>query len=88
MIEPFEIDADLARARSLPPTWYTAPEALERERGSVFARSWQLATRAELVCEVGSYVATEVAGEPVLVVRAAEGRPSSTSRSPRASSPS
>lgn len=73
MIEPFEIDADLARARSLPPEWYTASEALERERRDVFARSWQLATRAELVAEVGGYVATEVAGEPVLVARAAEG---------------
>lgn len=31
VIEPFEIDADLARARSLPPAWYTDRAALPRE---------------------------------------------------------
>ena len=73
MIEPFEIDADVARARSLPPEWYVDPEALACERRGVFARTWQLAARAQELAEVGSYVATEVAGKPVLVVRAAEG---------------
>jgi choline monooxygenase len=73
VIEPPEIDADIARARSLPPQWYVAPEALSRERAGVFARTWQLAARAEALAEVGSFVATEVAGEPVLVARAASG---------------
>lgn len=71
--EPFEIDADLARARSLPPEWYVEPQALARERRGVFARTWQLALRASELSEVGSYVATEVGGEPVLVARAAPG---------------
>jgi choline monooxygenase len=72
-MEPFEIDADVSRARSLPPEWYVAPEALARERRGVFARTWQLAARAQELAQVGDYVASEVAGEPVLIVRAAEG---------------
>jgi hypothetical protein len=34
------------------------------ERRGVLARTWQLAARADALAEVGSYVTTQVAGEP------------------------
>jgi choline monooxygenase len=65
----FEIDADLARAEALPPAAYTDPSLLALERERIFARTWRLAARADQLAEVGAYVATELAGEPVLLVR-------------------
>ena len=65
----FEIDPDLARAEALPPAAYTDPALLARERERIFARTWRLAARADQLAEVGAYVACELAGEPVLLVR-------------------
>jgi choline monooxygenase len=67
------IDPDIARAESLPPDLYTDPEVLARERRTVFAHTWQLVARAEQLAETGAYVATELGGAPVLIVRAADG---------------
>ena len=58
---------------SLPAHAYTSPEIYERERREVFARSWVFACHASQVAEPGSYVAVDVAGEPVAVVRGADG---------------
>jgi Rieske 2Fe-2S family protein len=58
---------------TLPARAYTSPEVYERERREVFARSWVFACHASQVAEPGSYVAVDVAGEPVAVVRGADG---------------
>ncbi len=57
----------------LAPSAYTDPAILARERDRIFARCWQLAARAEQLAEVGAYVATELAGEPIVLVRADSG---------------
>ncbi len=41
MIEPFEIDEDIGRARALPGEFYHRADWFERQRQSIFARSWQ-----------------------------------------------
>lgn len=72
---PVEIDRDIARARGLLPRSYVEPAVLDDERTRVFGRSWQLVARADELAVVGAYVTAELAGEPVLVVRADAGEP-------------
>ena len=44
-MEPFDIDPDIRRARSLPPRAYGDPELFARQRERVFAPSWQWVRR-------------------------------------------
>jgi len=67
------IDADIARARALPPARYTDPANLDRERDQIFARTWQQVAHVGQLAELGAYVTAELAGEPVVIVRAADG---------------
>jgi choline monooxygenase len=43
------------------------------EKRTVFSRSWQRVARADQVARPGQYVAVDVAGEPVVVVRGGDG---------------
>jgi len=52
---------------------YRAPEVFEIEAERVFARNWFYAGRAEGLDEPGDFVTVDVAGESVIVVRAADG---------------
>jgi choline monooxygenase len=67
------IDPDLRRAATLPSRFYSEPSVLEDENRLVFGRTWQLAGRAEQVRERGDFFTADIAGEPVLVVRGADG---------------
>jgi len=52
----------------LPASAYTDPERHERERRAVFAAEWIAVGDAERLHDAGSYVATVVAGYPIVVV--------------------
>jgi choline monooxygenase len=67
--DEYVFEPRLERAATIPAGWYTGPEVLARERASVFARTWQLAGRAEQVERPGQFFTTNVGGEPVVVVR-------------------
>jgi len=69
----YRFDTDLARAATLPSRYYFDPAVLAGEQRNVFARTWQLAGRAEQVREAGSYFTASIGGEPLLVVRGADG---------------
>jgi choline monooxygenase len=73
LLDSFDPDLPLERARTIPASWYhdVAVDALERR--AVFGNSWQAAGRVELVAEPGTYLTCDVAGEPVVVVRDGEG---------------
>src|SRR2546425_3985950 len=64
---------DLARASTIPARWYTDPAMLEIERRQVFGRTWQAVGHAASVAERGSYLACDIAGEPVVVTRTKDG---------------
>ena len=64
---------ELAIATTIPSRWYLDAEFLELERDSVFARTWQPVGLAKNVAEPGSYLAAEIAGEPIVVTRAKDG---------------
>ncbi len=72
-IAKFDRSLPIERASMPPSSWYTASEIFDRERASVFARSWLPAVRADRVVESGSAISGCIAGEPWLITRDADG---------------
>src|SRR5947207_11878562 len=68
-ITDYSFEESLARAATLPSTWYTDAEILELEKQKVFGRAWQLVGRAEQVARAGDYLTALIADEPILVAR-------------------
>src|SRR5712691_3826005 len=68
---PFELN--LARASTLPSSYYFDPAVLAQENRRVFGRTWQLVGRAEQVRESGQFFTAVVADEPLLIVRGDDG---------------
>ena len=62
------------RAWSMPAGFYTSPEFLAVETGELFHREWVCIGRAEEAASPGDYWTTDLLGEPLLVVRAGDGR--------------
>lgn len=73
LLEQFDPELPLERARTIPGSWYHDPALAAAERRSVFGATWQLAARLEQLASRGSYCTLEIAGEPVLLVRGDDG---------------
>jgi choline monooxygenase len=73
ILASYDDRAPLAEAFTIPAPWYTDPRIAELERANVFSRTWQLAARADQLHKPGQYVATTLAGEPIVVVRGGDG---------------
>ncbi len=73
LIAQYNPAAPLAEATTIPAPWYTDPRIADLERRTVWSRSWQMVARADQLAEPGRYVTTTVAGEPIVVVRGADG---------------
>lgn len=56
-------------ARAMPPSVYTSQDFLALENSRIFAREWVCVGRADQLPETGDYLTTEIAGQPVLVLR-------------------
>jgi len=63
----------LARAETIPSSWYVDPafHAFDRER--IFAGSWQYVGHEAQLPNPGDYLSAEVAGNPLVVVRGGDG---------------
>ena len=61
--------APLAEASTIPAPWYLDPAMAELERSHVFASTWQAVGRIDQVAQTGDFFTTELAGEPLLIVR-------------------
>ncbi len=59
--------------QNLAPHHYTSADVHASDRHHVFAQSWQLIGPASRLAERGDYMATEIAGQKVFVVRAKDG---------------
>jgi len=73
LIARYDGGRPLEEAETLPAGFYTDPRVFDLERRTTFSANWQLVARADQVAAPGRYVTGEVAGEPVLVVRGADG---------------
>ena len=67
------VDGAIECASTLPSSYYAAPELVEIEKHRIFWRTWQIVGRSEQVCNSGDYITAELLGEPLLIVRGADG---------------
>ena len=63
----------VARAETIPSAWFTESRFDRLDRASVFGTTWQYVGHAGRLSAPGSWLAAEVAGEPVVVLRDLEG---------------
>jgi len=63
----------LARAETIPSAWYTGAEFHELDRDAIFATTWQHVADEHQLAQPGDHVITDVAGEPIIVVRGKDG---------------
>jgi choline monooxygenase len=73
ILQSYDTAAQLSEASTIPGAWYTDPQIASLERDQIFGRTWQAVGRTDQVTNSGQYFTAEVAGEPILVVRAADG---------------
>jgi choline monooxygenase len=74
IIDCYNPGAPLAEASTIPAAWYTDKDLYQLEMQTVFARSWQMVCRLDQVRAAGQYVASEIAGEPIVIVRGDDDR--------------
>src|SRR5262249_16918874 len=74
ILAAYDDSAPLAGASTIPGPWYTDGRVAELERRTVWSRSWQAVGRVDQVAAPGQYLTAQVGGEPIVVVRGADGR--------------
>jgi len=62
----------LEHASTIPAPWYVDSRIAELERQNVFGRTWQVVARVDQFRQPGQFVAAELAGEPLVVVRGSD----------------
>jgi choline monooxygenase len=72
--DSFDVDADIARAWTLPAQLYFDASVFAMEKQEIFARTWQVVGHAAQVKNPGDYFTTDLMGEPLLFVRGSDGR--------------
>jgi choline monooxygenase len=73
IVHAYDHCAPLERAHTIPAPWYTDTRLEALENSAIFARTWQMAGRADQIIRPGDFVTAEIAGEPIVVVRGADG---------------
>lgn len=63
----------LEKAETLPSAWYTDPGFHELDRRVIFERTWQIVGHVAQVRNIGDRMVSEVAGNPIVVVRGKDG---------------
>ena len=64
----------LAEAHTIPAAWYVDDLIARLERQYVFGGTWQAAARVDQLQRPGQFVTTHFAGEPLVIVRSADGQ--------------
>ncbi len=70
--ESFQIEAEIARAWTLPADLYTDASTWLAEKESIFARTWQVVGHVSQVANSGDYFTADLMGEPLLLVRGSD----------------
>jgi len=72
IITSYDPSAPLAQASTIPASWYTDKRIFDLEQQTVFSGSWQVCARIDQVIKSGDYVTTEIADEPIVIVRGSD----------------
>jgi len=70
----------LERGRALPPRFYTDPGLYKLELNRIWQRSWLYVGRLEDLLSPGDWIAAELVGESIMIVRGADGNLRALSR--------
>jgi choline monooxygenase len=62
----------LEQAYTIPDSWYVDGRVAELERQNVFGRTWQVVARVDQLQQPGQYVTSDLAGEPLVIVRGSD----------------
>jgi choline monooxygenase len=63
----------LERAETIPSAWYTESRFHDLDRDVIFAESWQHVGHVDQLAGTGDHLVDRIAGNPVIVVRGADG---------------
>jgi choline monooxygenase len=72
ILASYDDQAPLERAHTIPAPWYIDERVAEQERQNVFARTWQVVARTDQLAQPAEFVTSELAGEPLVIVRGAD----------------
>jgi choline monooxygenase len=72
--ESLQVEAEIARAWTLPASLYIDAGVFATEKEMIFSRTWQVVGHAGQVASAGDYFTTELVGEPLLIVRGADAK--------------
>ncbi|HZP24836.1 MAG TPA: aromatic ring-hydroxylating dioxygenase subunit alpha [Terriglobales bacterium] len=72
LLAAYDEHSPLEHASTIPASWYVDERIAELERENVFGRTWQVVARADQLQDAGAFVAAELAGEPLIIVRGAD----------------
>ena len=73
VLDSYDSTLPLCEASTIPAEWYIDSRVADLERHAVFGQTWQVVGRAEQVANPGQFITTDVAGEPVVVIRGKDG---------------
>jgi choline monooxygenase len=68
-----DVDVEIARAWSVPARYYSDPAVAAIEADEIFARTWQVVGHRNQILHPGDYFTAELVGEPLLILRGADG---------------
>lgn len=73
LLNLYDTSAPLEEAYTIPAAWYWDERVEDLERERVFGRNWIAIGRMDQVAVAGQFFTVELSGEPLVVVRGADG---------------
>lgn len=74
ILQSYNQENPLNAASTIPASWYVDERIAELERQYVFGGTWQAVAGVDQLKQPGQFVTRELAGEPIVVVRANDGQ--------------
>jgi choline monooxygenase len=74
ILQSYNEKSRLEEACTIPASWYLDERIAALERKYVFGATWQVAARVDQLEREGQFVTTELADEPLVVVRSGDGQ--------------
>jgi len=69
LIDAYNSALPLQKAVTPPSAWYVDETFAKLENDAIFGQNWLVAGRVDQLQSEGDYIATEVAGEPIVIVK-------------------
>ncbi len=73
LITAYDADLPLEQASTPPAAWYRDPDIADLENHGIFGTWWQYVAPLSQVEKPGDFVTTDIAGNPIVVVRGRDG---------------